>query len=184
MAIVNNAFFRVLNSVQDPTGSTEIAIGAEQGSIGGGAVDEQGTILENCNHLYSGLCLSVVWQCVSWGSGASQSALAEDSRAGAQTTFVEVLSGVFSVGAARDVSCSIDFQGQAQVAAYDLTTPTPTLLDSFTTSSSPSAQTLESDTLSLSGELEIRVAVSLKKTDTSDPALLYGVRLRELQGTL
>lgn len=178
MAVISNSYFRILNSTEDPTGSTEIAIGAELGVIGGGQVDEQGAILENTNHLWASLNLATVFGAQSFGSGASQSPLCTESA----TTYQEQISTRCTVGEDRNLDAVVDYIGQVQVIAY---TTGGAILDSLTTSSSPTAQALESGALDVSGETEILIKVFLKKTDTgSQDGELYGVRCRETATTL
>jgi len=180
MAIVNNTFFRVLISPADSTGASEISNADRVNIIGGGAVDEQGIILENSNHAYSTINRRVLLNVWSGVAPTSSTAGTGAVYKNTSTSFIVGLESPATVGTARQlITAFVHYQGTVKVEVF---TPALVSLDSHTFGASAAATTA-SDTLTWSTTTDVVIKVSLAgiTSPSSADGYLWGVRITEAQ---
>ena len=182
MAIQNNTFFRVIGSIADETGASQISVADGVNIIGGGSVDEQQILLENSNHAYSTINRRALLDVWSKGVvGDSTTAYIYKEATSATPTFAIALESPALVGVDRfSFTWVARYQGRIKVVVRR--TDTGGNLSAYTGSNQTTPFT-ETQTQTWSGVSDVYIQVEMRPTLTVD-AILWGFRALEDQTSI
>ena len=183
MAIQNNTFFRVIGSIADETGASQISVADGVNIIGGGSVDEQQILLENSNHAYSTINRRALLDVWSKGvvTDSTVSYIYKEATA-AIVSFEVALESPALVGVDRfSVTWVARYQGQIKVDIRR--TDTGASLSAYT-GGAETAPVTETQTQTWSGVQDVFIRISMAPVPSSTDAILWGFRALEDQTSI
>ena len=183
MAIQNNTFFRVIGSIADETGASQISVADGVNIIGGGSVDEQQILLENSNHAYSTINRRALLDVWSKGvvTDSTVSYIYKEATA-AIVSFAIALESPALVGVDRfSVTWVARYQGQVKVDIRR--TDTGASLSAYTGGAETTPVT-ETQTQTWSGVQDVFIRISMAPVPSSTDAILWGFRALEDQTSI
>jgi hypothetical protein len=182
MAIQNNTYFRIIGTIGDPTGATQISVVDGANTIGG-AVNEQEVVLEDSNHIYSTTNRRAILD--AWSIGAPSSSTSKflyKEATAAVVSFDVALEAPATVGTdRRSVAFVAQYQGRLKVEI--LRADTGASVASYTGSNETSPIT-EAQTLTWATHTDVVVRVSLAPVASTTDAILWGIRALEAQTSI
>lgn len=183
MAIQNNTFFRVIGSIADETGASQISVADGVNIIGGGSVDEQQILLENSNHAYSTINRRALLDV--WSKGVvtdSTTAYIYKEATAAIVSFAIALESPALVGVDRfSLTWVARYQGQIKVDVRR--TDTGASLSAYT-GGAEIAPVTETQTQTWSGVQDVFIRISMAPVPSSTDAILWGFRALEDQTSI
>ncbi len=183
MAIQNNTFFRVIGSIADETGASQISVADGVNIIGGGSVDEQQILLENSNHAYSTINRRALLDVWSKGvvTDSTTSYIYKEATA-AIVSFAIALESPALVGVDRfSLTWMARYQGQIKVDIRR--TDTGASLSAYT-GGAEIAPVTETQTQTWSGVQDVFIRISMAPVPSSTDAILWGFRALEDQTSI